>query len=81
MYITLIINHIFLDHHTPILIMQSTTLLSHYIYMYDWLILLRWGSLELLQGTFLYVISGRGLVNNKCQENGINEDNYYNDND
>ena len=49
--------------------------------MYDWLILLRWGSLELLQGTFLYVISGRGLVNNNCQENGINADNYYNDND
>ena len=46
--------------------------------MYDWLILLRWGSLELLQGTFLYVISGRRLVNNNCQENGINEDNYCN---
>ena len=58
--------------------MQSTTFLSHHIYMYDWLILLRWGSLELLQGTFLYVISGRGLVNNNCQENGINEDNYCN---
>ena len=30
----------------------------------DWLILLRWGSLELLQGTFVCVISGQGLVNN-----------------
>ena len=46
--------------------------------MYDRLILLRWGSLELLQGTSLYAISGRGLVNNNCQENGINEDNYCN---
>ena len=46
--------------------------------MNDWLILLRWGNLELLQGTFLYVISGRGLVKNNCQENGINEDNYCN---
>ena len=34
--------------------------------------------MELLQGTFLYVISGRGLDNNNCQENGINEDNYCN---
>ena len=46
--------------------------------MYDWLILLRWGSLELLQGTFLYVISGGRLVIKNCQENGINEDNYCN---
>ena len=44
--------------------MKCTTFLSHHIYMYDWLILLRWGSLELLQGTFVYVISGQGLVNN-----------------
>ena len=58
--------------------MQCTTFLSHYIYMYDWLILLRWGSLELLQGKFLNIISGPGLVINNCQENGINEDNYCN---
>ena len=58
--------------------MQCTTFLSHYIYVYDWLILLRWGSLELLQGKFLNIISGPGLVINNCQENGINEDNYCN---
>ena len=58
--------------------MQCTTFLSHYIYMHDWLILQRWASLEFLQGIFLYVISGRGLVINNCQENGINEDNYCN---
>ena len=70
--------HFSWPYYTPILMMHCTTFLSHYSYMYDWLILLRWGSLELLQGTFLYVISGRGLVNNNCQENGINEDNYCN---
>ena len=46
--------------------------------MYDWLMLLRWGSLELLHSTIFYAISGRGLVNNNCQENGINEDKYSN---
>ena len=70
--------HFSLPYYTPILIMQSTTFLSHYIYVYDWLILLRWGSLELLQGKFLNIISGPGLVINNCQENGINEDNYCN---
>ena len=49
-----------------------------YSYMYDWLMLLRWGSLELLHSTIFYVISGRGLVNKNCQENGINEDKYSN---
>ena len=31
--------HFSWPYYTPILIMQSTTLLSHYIYMFDWLIL------------------------------------------
>ena len=76
----LIIYHIFLDPLThlfwwcSVLPFYPTT----FTWLYDWLILLIWGSLELLQGTFLYVISGRGLVNNNCQENGINGDNYCN---
>ena len=78
MYIKLIIYHIFLDPITQLYWPCSVPPFypSTVTYMYDWLMLLRWGSLELLHSTFLYVISGRGLVNNNCQENGINKDNY-----